>query len=136
MSSKKRIIKPEETTKVSLQMAIDYPLFCFKYLDEKVSIKKENDINFSFVKRASKLCQLGWKAIEVSDKHCLGFEYIKKNKLNIKRFPPIVTDEVDEFIVFRYSGNNRPFIGLRRHNIIHVLFIEAKFGDIYNHGTK
>lgn len=51
------------------------PLFCFKYLDMKTSLKGcDNSVFKDFVTRMQKLCCLTWKDINVSGKHQYGFE--------------------------------------------------------------
>ena len=46
--------------------------------------------------------------------------------------PTFVTKEVDLHI-FRAVGDNRVMVGLQEGKIFHVVFIEAKFGDISPH---
>ncbi|WP_343764404.1 hypothetical protein [Gangjinia marincola] len=50
--------------------------------------------------------------------------------------PPFITPDVQHLQVFRATGDNRVFLGLRKENIFHVIFMEEQFGDIYNHGSK
>lgn len=38
--------------------------------------------------------------------------------------------------LFSASGDNRSFVGLQGGKISYIFFIEAKFGDIYGHGSK
>ena len=40
----------------------------------------------------------------------------------------------DKVMVFRYSGK-LPMVGVRNGRVYHVLAIEAKFGDVYDHGS-
>lgn len=51
------------------------------------------------------------------------------------KLPSFVTREI-EFDVFRAAGDNRAFVGLQKGKIFYIFFIEANFGDIYNHGSK
>ena len=39
-----------------------------------------------------------------------------------------------KLLVLRATGNNHAFLGYRDGSVFQVLFIEYKFGDIYNHG--
>jgi hypothetical protein len=55
------------------------------------------------------------------------------SKLKPKKMPSIVTEEVKELTVFRASGSNLPFLGLRISDTFQVIFIETSFGDIYDH---
>jgi hypothetical protein len=48
-------------------------------------------------------------------------------------YPALVTEDVRELTVFRATGNNLPFLGLRLNDTFQVIFIESNFGDIYKH---
>ena len=47
---------------------------------------------------------------------------------------PIVTDDMEKLPVFRYTGDNHPFVCVIQRGVIYPIFIEANFGDVYNHG--
>lgn len=112
----------------------DYPIFCFKHLQEN-SLKdcKDSKFYFDFLIRLRDLSNLGWKEIYKSHKHSFGTSKIPISKLK-PDMPSFITKDVTELTVFRANGDNRPFIGLQNKNQFHVIFIETKFGDIYNHG--
>lgn len=114
-------------------LQIDYPLFSFKYLS-KSSMEDCDDPSFfcSFLMRLRKLSELGWKEIMKSSRHSFGMEKIPVSKIK-KQLPAFLSPDVEELTVFRASGNNLPFIGLRQDKVFHVFFIEARFGDIYEH---
>ena len=82
--------------------------------------------------RLKTLSELGWKAIEVSGRHQYGMEKIPRGQIK-PSVPSFVTKEVPLF-VFRSTGGNLPFVGVRQGKIFQVIFIETEFGDIYNHG--
>lgn len=114
----------------------EYPLFCFKYLSPH-SIKDCKDIKVMhncFV-RLQKLSELGWKGIKTSHKHGYGMGKVSKDQIKFD-IPSIVPPDVEKLDTIRHSGNNLPIIGLRDRSIFRVFFIETKFGDIYNHGSK
>lgn len=125
--------KKETIIEKSKILEEDYPIFCFKYLNES-SIKdcKKADFFFDFLMRLKKLSELGWKEIRKSSKHSFGMEKIPKKKI-IPQLPPCVTPEVKELHVFRANGNNLPFIGIETQNVFRVFFIETEFGHIYDH---
>lgn len=134
-------IKEESSNKLISREVIesdisqDEPLFSFKYLSDE-SIKESNDSKFfkDFLARLRKLSQLGWKEIQASGKHQYGFEPLPVSKIKPKnKLPEVLTPDVEKVMVFRAVGDNRPFVCIRIHNIIYVLFIETKFGDIYDH---
>jgi len=118
----------------------EYPVFCFKYFQNH-SIKKCKNVNLflSFCERLEKLANLGWEEIGKSLCHTYGFEPIPLTELkcydSVKKLE-IVTKDVKKLLVFRYTGNNLPFLGLRGRggsNIFHIILIETEFGDIYDH---
>lgn len=111
----------------------DSPLFCFKHLQDK-SLKGcgNSKLLTDFLFRLSKLGQLGWKEIKMSDRHSFGMEKIPIQQI-IPSLPSFVTPDVSHLHVFRATGDNHVFVGLQRQQVFHVLFIETEFGDIYEH---
>jgi len=41
--------------------------------------------------------------------------------------------EIKDLVVFRATGDNRAFLGIRNDDIFHIVFIEENFGDVYEH---
>lgn len=138
MVKKKFAIKPVEKqtgvsqSEIDLFLRVEYPLFSFKYLTD-FSFKGFRDGGFfsEFLLRLRKLSELGWKEIAKSDRHAYGMEKIPRDILK-HALPSQITPEVPIF-AFRAVGDNRPFVGFREGNVFHIVFIEASFGDIYNH---
>ncbi|GHV12933.1 hypothetical protein FACS1894162_8970 [Bacteroidia bacterium] len=131
-----RFIKePIDLKKIDTQSVLNenYPIFCFKYLSDK-SINGCSDpkFYFDFLMRLKKLSELGWNEIRTSTPHSFGMEPIPKKDIK-PRLPSCITPEVKDLHVLRANGSNLPFIGLQIQDIFRVLFIETKFGDIYNH---
>ncbi|GAA0871746.1 hypothetical protein GCM10009117_08920 [Gangjinia marincola] len=112
---------------------IDYPIFCFKHL--KLTFNREYKYYYKFIERIQKLSTLSWNQINRESKHGYGFEKMPLNQIR-KDMPPFITPDVQHLQVFRATGDNRVFLGLRKENIFHVIFMEEQFGDIYNHGSK
>ena len=112
---------------------IDYPVFCFKHLQ---ITKAKTDFKFysDFIERLTKLSNLAWKAINVAHRHGFGTEKIPVDQLK-PRLPNFVTPDVTDLTVFRANGDNRPFLGLRKDNIFHIIFLEEHFGDVYDHSN-
>lgn len=133
MAKKKGIVKPIETNAAIIgKTKIDYPVFCFKHLQD-ISIKGcDPVIYYSLINRIRKLEELGWNEISRSARHSYGFEGIPISKIK-PSLPSFVSEDVEKLYAFRYTGNNLPFLALRNGNILHVIFIETNFGDIYNH---
>lgn len=119
-------------SRTSLDNFNDEPFFSFKYL-QSVSFEDCMDAYFlkEFVFRLQKLSLLGWKQISVSKRHSFGMEKLPREIIK-PQLPVEVTPETPLF-AFRASGNNLPFIGIRKDNMFYIIFIETKFGDIYKH---
>lgn len=113
---------------------LDYPIFSFKYLQD-ISYLESEDADFlaKFINRLHKLSILGWKGIRTSQRHSFGTEQLEYNQIKPKdKIPSFITPET-KFTVFRAHGDNRPFLGIQDKNVFHIIFIEANFGDIYDH---
>ena len=116
---------------------LDYPIFSFKYLQD-ISYLESEDADFlaKFINRLHKLSILGWKGIRTSQRHSFGTEQLEYNQIKPKdKIPSFITPET-KFTVFRAHGDNRPFLGIQDKNIFYIIFIEANFGDIYDHKTR
>lgn len=110
----------------------DLPTFSFKFL-QSVSYPSCKNANFfvQFIERLGKLSQLGWNEIITSGRHGFGMEKIPHSAIK-PQLPDFITDDVT-LLVFRATGDNKPFVGFREGNIFHIVFIETSFGDIYDH---
>jgi hypothetical protein len=130
----KKIKKQQEPVKITKKPEERYPVFCFKYL-QPFSYNKCLDPSFfiEFLGRLKKLGTLGWNEINKSARHSFGTEKIPVKKIIPNSLPMIVTEDVEELTVFRATGNNLPFLGLRLNDTFQVIFIETNFGDIYRH---
>lgn len=111
-------------------LELDYPIFCFRHLQTSPN----GDFKFysDFLERLKKLSNLSWKEINVSDRHGFGTEKMPVDKIK-PQLPNFVTPEISHLTVFRANGDNRPFLGLRKGIVFHIIFIEEKFGNIYDH---
>ena len=99
-----------------------------------VSVKKcDNRIFRKFTARLRTLSEMTWKQINASDRHSYGWELIGKDFLKPKKSIPEALSDVEKFYVFRYDSDNHPFVGVVKGNTIYPLFIEATFGDVYQH---
>ena len=130
------VLPPQEAPKSLLLSRIyeeNYPLFCFKYLScASICDCKNQKVFYDFLIRLQKLSELGWPSIRISDRHGFGMESIPTNKIKPK-LPACITPEVRSLHVFRANGNNLPFVGIQIDRVFRVLFIETRFGDIYDH---
>ena len=140
MAKKRKTFQIKTLTKskareISTAKEEGYPKFCFRYLSDK-SLKKCKDADFlrNFILRLQKLSASGWEAIGHSPRHSFGMEKIPRSEI-IPQLPSWITHEVSHLHVFRAVGDNRPFVGLRIGSYFRILFIETKFGEIYDHKT-
>ena len=115
---------------------IDYPLFSFRYFRPN-SIKNCDDADFfmGFLTRLKELSEKGWSEIRRSGRHDYGLEPLPKSKIkpDLKCVSAIITDDVEKLHVFRVDKDKHPFVGLQVGRIFHIIFVEAQFGDIYDH---
>lgn len=109
---------------------LNYPVFCFRHLQPLPN--KDHKFYCEFIERLKKLSNLDWKTIDVTQKHSFGTEKIPISQIK-PQLPNFVTPEITHLLVFRANGDNRPFLGLRNGSIFHIVFIEERFNDIYNH---
>ena len=130
----KKIKKQDESTSIKKKPEDRYPVFCFKHLQPH-SYNSCSDPSFfiEFLERLKKLGNLGWQGINGSARHSFGTEKMPLEKIKVNKLPPIVTQEVEALTVFRATGSNLPFLGIRLEDTFQVIFIETNFGDIYDH---
>lgn len=112
----------------------NYPLFSFKYLMDKTHRDcSESSFFIRFLERLNKLSSLGWKEIEKSDRHSFGTEKIKIADIHHDVTLPDYFKKHTYFTVFRATGDNHVFAGIREANTFHIFFIESDFGALYDH---
>lgn len=128
---KKRFIKKVEEPIEAKVGQKQYISFSFELLhDASYSDCTEHSFFIHFLQRLKKLCTLDWNEINKSDRHGFGYEKIPIDQ--IKKNISIAKD-IDYLFSFRATGDNHVFSGFREGNVFKVVFIESKFGDIYNH---
>lgn len=134
----KTVKKPKEDLK-KIQLPnreIKRPSFSFRYFSDSNLKDVRGDFMVEFLNRLKKLSELGWDQIYTSDKHGFGVEPIGQDLIKLE-LPEVVTKETT-IQAFRASGDNRPFIGFRQKDgdVFYILYIESKFGDLYDHHNK
>lgn len=121
--------------RVSGEYSIDYPVFCFRYF-QKECLKSCSESQIKdFFDRLQRLGELGWNEINKGGRHDYGWEMLPVEQIK-KTLPPLITPDIPRLMVFRYNNANYPFVAHRNGNILHILLIEANFGDVYDHGSK
>ncbi|MEB3206442.1 MAG: hypothetical protein VKK59_03725 [Vampirovibrionales bacterium] len=111
---------------------LDYPVFCFKHLDQdEYGIKKcdKNELAL-IIKCLERLSKLTWVEIQLAGVKGMGSEVIPKDQLG-KQLPRHFTGDVTT-IRIRF-GNKKAMIGVRDGALFHVLFLDPKF-TLYDHG--
>jgi hypothetical protein len=73
---------------------------------------------------------LTWSQIKKCDRHGLGTEKITKSSIKAP-IPRFITEDVNDFLVFRYNGMN-PMVGYRQRDVFFVLWFDHDF-TLYNH---
>lgn len=133
---KKIIIQKQSELKLNRLQAYakERPIFSFEYLDTHFLRKSKAEDGFyrEFILRLSKLGQLGWNGIRQSGRHEYGRESISVAQMK-PQMPSAITPDITELDVFRANGNNNVFAGFMRDDIFFVVFIEGKFGELYDH---
>lgn len=71
-----------------------------------------------------------WNEIKRLPRHALGTEKIPKSSIRAA-IPNFITEEVNDFLVFRYKGLN-PMVGYRQREIFFVLWFDHDF-TLYSH---
>jgi len=129
-----KIKGPSKQLNIKLDRVVNPPQinFGFQYLQEVSWVDcKRADFFKEFLLRLSKLSTMTWQNIYQSPRHGFGTE-----KLQVKSVKPSfksIPEDIDNFLVIRATGDNRPFLGFRNDDTFEVVFIESEFGDIYRH---
>lgn len=112
---------------------IDYPIFCFKYLNKDFGLVECTDNQKAkLIDRLAVLSKMTWHQIQFAPKHGLGSEKISMKVFKNKKIPSICED-VEHLIALRFDGK-APFVGHRgKGNIFHIFYIDRNF-TLYNHG--
>lgn len=130
-----RKIKPQATPSGIVSQQQSKVIFGFSQLRRLSYVDAKNDSVFfiDFLDRLKKLSGLDWNTVWTTQRHGLGTEMVPKVSLK-QSAKNLIPEDMDKLIVFRATGDNHAFLGFREGNVFQVLFIEYKFGDIYQHG--
>lgn len=96
--------------------------YCFSKMDV--------DHKASFAEAIFKRRNTSWAEIKKTGRHKLGFEKIDRKSISAP-IPKFITEEVDHFLAFRFSGM-KPMVGYRLRDVFYVLWFDSSF-DLYPH---
>lgn len=110
--------------------------FDFSEVRDVSFIKARNDSKFfiDYIHHLKSFCNMTWDEIRTTQRHGFGSETIGVNSLTRSALQNVPFG-LGKFIVLRATGNNHVFLGYRDGDMFQVLFIEYRFGDIYDHGV-
>lgn len=138
MVSKKRKGTPPSETGLEVQATPEpkddgYLLLSFRHLQPRFGVEEMSERQRSeFMVKWAKRCSFTWTELQTHRKHALGFEMLPRKQFRPN--PPESLEE-DSYMVFRHDGN-MPFAGFKAGDTYYVLWIEARYGDLYPHGKK
>lgn len=128
--------KPKQGSVVKSQEPLNYdsnpPIFSLERLQSGKyclsGLDQEHKAMFSeaIFRRKS----ISWSEIKRLDRHGLGTEKIAKSSIKAA-IPGFITDDVDDFLAFRYKGMN-PMVGYRQRDVFFVLWFDHDF-TLYDH---
>lgn len=107
------------------------PKFCLKYLGDSHDVRSlSQEQQARFACALQDRAAMTWRQIKLAHRHGHGSELIPRDK--IKPFIPNDFRETPKFMVLRYDGN-LPMVGVRVRDVFHICWIEARYGDVYDH---
>ncbi|SDM90211.1 hypothetical protein [Allokutzneria albata] len=111
---------------------LDTPKFCLRHLQRDYDVNSlPREQQAAFAVALQRRAAMTWREIVMAPRHGLGTERIPRR--SIKARIPLAFEDSDEFLVLRYDGK-LPMAGVRAGDVLHVLWIEKNFGDLYDHG--
>ena len=103
--------------------SFNHPIFCFKHLHKDHNLDKcIDDEKRALIEQIVKLSQLTWNDIQLSRRHGLGSEKIRRKSIK-PSIPVFITEDVDFFLALRYDGK-KAMIGYRNRFIFHLIYID------------
>jgi hypothetical protein len=107
-----------------------YPCLSLRHLQNGYGVEELSPAQqAAFLVKWARRSAFTWKELTTHQKHGLGSEQLPSYM--IKRNPPEVLAQ-DKYMVLRHEGN-QPFVGYKIGDTFYVLWIEANYGDVYDH---
>lgn len=105
-------------------------LLSFRHLQPRFGVEDMSDKQRSdFLVKWAKRFQFTWKELIQQPKHGLGYEEIPCGKFHPQK-PDFL--DIPKYMVFRHQGNHA-FAGFKGGDTFYVLWIEARYNDLYPH---
>lgn len=105
-------------------------LLSFRHVQPKFGVDEMDERQRSeFLIKWAKRCGFTWTQLQAHPKHGLGYEMLPRKRFSVSPPEPL---EEDKYMVFRHDGN-LPFAGFKAGDTFYVLWIETRYGDLYEH---
>ncbi|MDO5031289.1 hypothetical protein [Corynebacterium sp.] len=110
----------------------EYPAISFRHLQPGWGFEELTDKQrLAFLTKWHKRCRMPWVELSQQSRHGLGSEQLPRRV--IKPHIPQQFTDVEKFHVYRHEGNHA-LVGWKSGHIFYVIWIEARFNDLYDHG--
>jgi hypothetical protein len=107
-----------------------YPRLSLRHLQSGYGVEElSQSQQAAFLIKWAKRSRFTWTELSTHHRHGLGSEQLPAS--SIKRVPPEQLAQ-DKYMVLRHEGN-QPFVGYKIGDTFYVLWIEANYGDVYDH---
>lgn len=134
-AKRRRGSSPQRTDRELPQPSSDprddgYPLLSLRHVQPGHAIEGLDDRQCAqFLRKWAKRSQFKWEDLRKHERHGLGWEMLPSNQVR-----PKIPERLDraKYMVFRHEGN-LPMIGFRAGDAFYVLWVEANYGDVYEH---
>jgi hypothetical protein len=122
----KGITLPEKAFKESPE----YPTLSLRHVRTGFSVKDlTQEQRSEFLLKWEKRSAFSWSELATHPKHGLGFEQLPKKQIK-KVAPEHLAQE--KYMVLRHEGNH-PIVGFKVGEVFYALWVEANYGDVYDH---
>jgi len=107
-----------------------YPCLSLRHLQNGYGVEELSPTQqAAFLVKWAKRSVFTWTELSTHPKHGLGSEQLPSHQ--IKRIPPEKLAQ-NKYMVLRHEGNHA-FVGYKISDTFYVLWIEANYGDVYDH---
>lgn len=128
---KQSALAPELTAGKAKISAREHVAISFRFLQKGWGFDELSEEKLrSFITKWERRSQFTWKELATHPRHGLGKEKIPQRA--IKPAIPLPFTDVSQFDVYRHHGN-LPVVGCKIENVYYPIWIEAHYGDLYNH---